>query len=187
MLFLDFLPIFYFLTENGPKWLKMGPKCPQKYFLRFFIKLCILMNFWWFFQIFWTIFDHSWFFGPKIAQNGSKKVQKIFFHIFYQIMYFYEFLVIFSDFLDHFWPFLIFGTQNEPKWLRMGPKRPKKYFFTFFIKLCIFMNFWWFFQIFWTIFDHSWFLCPWDQLLPPPLGLKIEIGQNKKKHPQGLS
>ena len=45
-----------------------------------------------------SIFGPKW---PKMAENGSKKAQTIFLLNFYQIMYFYEFLVIFSDFLDH--------------------------------------------------------------------------------------
>ena len=36
-----------------------------------------------------------------MAGNGSKKAQKIFLLIFYQIIYFYKFLVIFSHFLNH--------------------------------------------------------------------------------------
>ena len=104
-IFADFFTIFfYFWTQNEPNWLKMGPKKPKKYFFQFFfIKLCIFNNFWWFFQIFLNYFlllDPKW---AKMAENGSKKAPKIFFSDFYQNMYFYKVLVIFSDFFDHSW------------------------------------------------------------------------------------
>jgi len=51
------------------------------------------------FFAYFLFFDRKW---AKMAQNGSKMPPKIFPQIFYQIMYFNEFLVIFSDFLDYF-------------------------------------------------------------------------------------
>ena len=90
-----------------------------------------------------------------MAQNGSKKAQKIFLLIFYHIIYFFKFLVIFSDFLDHF---LIFGpkmAQNGSKWAQKGPKNIFVNFLSNYLFLRIFGDFFKFFGPFSTTFQKS--------------------------------
>ena len=73
--FLDnFWPFFIFGAQNEPKWLKKGPKRPKPYSYLFFIKLCIFTNFWWFFQIFWTIEYQNVDLGPIRSWNHRKRI-----------------------------------------------------------------------------------------------------------------
>ena len=102
------------------------------------------------FFAYFLFFDQKW---AKMAQNGSKMPPKIFPQIFYQIMYFNEFLVIFSDFLDYF---LIFGpkmAQNGSKWVQKWPKNIFVNFLSNYLFFQIFGDFFRFFGPFLTILD----------------------------------
>ena len=124
-------------------------------------------------------FDRKW---AKMAQNGSKMPPKIFSQIFYQIMYFNEFLVIFSDFLDYFWPFLIFWTQNSSKWIQKGQKNIFSHFLSNYVFLWIFGDFFRFFGPFLTILD---FWGPGTNFYPSP-GPKNRNWAKQKKTPPGI-
>ena len=92
-------------------------------------------------------------FVPKWLEMGPKRPPKIFFSDFYEIMYFLEFLVIFSDFLDYF---LIFGpkmAQNGSKWVQKGPKNIFINFLSHYLFFQIFGDFFRFFGPFLTILD----------------------------------
>jgi len=88
-------------------------------------KLYIFKNFWWFFYILLTIFDHSWFLWTKWAQNGRKLpqiTQKINFLQFFMNLYIFKNFLWFFIFFEHFWPFLIFGVLGPTLTPSPGPK-----------------------------------------------------------------
>ena len=76
-----------------------------------------------------------------------------------------------------------FCTQEDQKGPKMDQKGPKMIFFRFLLNYIFLRIFGWFFQIFLTIFDHSWFLEPWDQLWPQ----KWKLWENEKMPPYNIS
>ena len=94
----------------------------------FFLDFYEIMYFLEFLVIFSDFFDYFLIFGPKMTQNGSKGVKKCPKNIFINFLSHYLFLQIFGDFFRFFGPFLTILDFWGPKWLKMGPKRPKKYF-----------------------------------------------------------